>query len=127
MSGFHEQMAARADFVETVADFKKRLFSGHDVLQFMDSAGVGVGATMHAVRQAEIQHELHPETYRKLDGSKASAYKHGALIAISEQVRAIEALHWWQFRKRKLHWLAIRDTLTVVLDEGMITRGSRVG
>jgi hypothetical protein len=52
---------------------------------------------------------------------------HGALIAISEQVHAIEGLYWWQFRKRRLHWLAIRDTLTIVLDEGMITRGSRVG
>lgn len=65
------------------------------------------------------------ETYVKRT-AEARRY-HGALIAIGEQVRAIEALPWWRRRKRRLHELAIRDTLTIALDEGMVTRGSRVG
>lgn len=65
---FHDFLADKADYVEDVGDFKKRQFSGMDLLQFMESVGVGVGATMHTVRQAELQHLRHPDTYRALDG-----------------------------------------------------------
>lgn len=63
------------------------------------------------------------DTYAKRT-DEAQRYR-GALIAIFVQERALEALPWWRRRKRKLHRLAIRDTLTIVLDEGMGTRGSR--
>lgn len=51
-----------------ITKFSRRQFSGYDVLQFMEEEGIGVGATMHIVEEAERQHERNPETYRKLDG-----------------------------------------------------------
>lgn len=52
------------DHLEEVANFKKRVFSGYDVLMLMDEIGVGVGSTMHIVREHELRREKHPDIYR---------------------------------------------------------------
>ena len=50
---------------QEVVDFKKRVFSGMDLLQFFEMEGIGVGAAMHLVLRAEIRAVQHPE-YRDL-------------------------------------------------------------
>lgn len=52
-----------------VEEFSKRLFTGRDLLMFMDEVGVGVGATMHVVQQCEMRHELRPEIYKPVEGN----------------------------------------------------------
>jgi hypothetical protein len=60
---------------EQVAEFFDRSFSGRDVAHLMDMEGIGVGATMNAVRCAELDHEAHPDIYRALDGDRKAIQK----------------------------------------------------
>jgi len=53
---------------EEVTAFCKRVFSGRDLLQLMDEEGVGVGATMQIVDEAETRSRNTPRIYRSLDG-----------------------------------------------------------
>ena len=61
MSHTRTRAATPRNREEEVADFKDRVFSGFDLLQFFDEVGVGVGATMYRVQRAEIQSEQHSE------------------------------------------------------------------
>ena len=49
-------------------EFEERLFTGRDLLIFMDMEGIGVGATKMIVQMHEIKHKRHPDTYRALEG-----------------------------------------------------------
>lgn len=63
------------DRTEEIVAFFDRSFSGRDLAHFMDMEGIGVGATMHIVRSAEINHENHPDLYRDLDGESKAIKK----------------------------------------------------
>lgn len=54
------------DYPREVSEFMRRKFSGHDLMTFMERVGVGTGATMHIVRELELDHDRWPDTIRKL-------------------------------------------------------------
>jgi hypothetical protein len=80
------------DRSEEVAAFCERIFTGRDLLQFMDEEGIGVGATMQIVADAERKHERHPDIYRQLDG----------IQPVVDWLRTLNDMYHWN------DWLAIR-------------------
>jgi hypothetical protein len=68
--------------------FEKRLFTGRDLIMLMDDIGVGYGATIHTVEQAELRRERHPDTYKALEGPEVEK-KLDRLQAAVDRVRAL--------------------------------------
>ena len=55
---------ATDDHPREVNEFMRRKFSGHDLMMVMERIGIGTGATMHVVRELELNHKRWPETIR---------------------------------------------------------------
>lgn len=80
------------DRSEEVKQFCERIFTGRDLLQFMDEEGIGVGATMSIVADAERKHERNPDIYRKLDG----------IQPVIDHIRTLNDMYHWN------DWIADR-------------------